>query len=226
VLLLTAGLFWLWMSFGTQVPWGYHPFHRLTRFWHPLCLMVAVLLAAGIGSARGGWAAIARPTILAGCALSLACAGSWGQNVHVSRELLAYARTHPATCFGTDRKTLYEMQVLSALRPPPNIVGLPQAARAAEQNDGGDRFIEALLVNPLNLRRDSRFADFVAAHGGAVLYETQPVYRDICRAIPPLRRLPWALRKPAARVQACMSGPLDPVGPNQATGQPISASGR
>jgi hypothetical protein len=128
------------------------------------------------------------------CVLLLMMKGPWGQNVRTSEELLAYARSAPHLCFATDRHTLYEIRVLSKLRPPANIV-CPTAAEAAAP--------DALLLNPLNLKRDRDFAAFASNWSGTEMYVGQPAYRDVCAFFPGLRKLDWAVRRPAARVLRC-----------------------
>ena len=213
VLALTVLAGWLWMSFGTQVPWDYRPFARNMRYLHPFLFSVAILFACAVVASRRRVVGVGAGLVVLGvCVLNLMGSGSWGQNVETSRELLAYAEAHPQTRFITDVNTLNEMYIINRLRTPANVVTLDDrdpgriidpAAFAARVTQADLKAGDEILVNVLNHRRNPDFAAFVAARAGGRHYQTQPVYRTICRLVPPLRAYSWAIRRPAARVCAC-----------------------
>ena len=213
VLALTALACWLWMSFGTQVPWDYRPFARNTRYLHPLLFSVAILFACAVVASRRRPVGVGVGLAVLGvCVLNLMGSGPWGQNVEISRELLAYAKAHPQTRFVTDVNTLNEMYIINRLRTPANVVALDErdagriidpAAFAARVTQADLKPSDEILVNVLNHRRNPDFGVFVAARAGGTHYQTQPVYRTICRLVPPLRAYSWAIRRPAARVCEC-----------------------
>jgi len=124
ILWITTFLVFLWLSYGTQVPWAYRPFYRQFHYYAPITLGVASLLPAAVTSA------IRRPrhaqAVVAFCLLSqlvlTGLGGRWGQRVNVSRELLAYARSRPDTWFVTDVATMNDMYVLGGFRLPQNVV--------------------------------------------------------------------------------------------------------
>ncbi len=207
LLLATSVVFWVWMSFGSQVPWAYRPFWRMLRFLLPLTLPMTVLFAAAVARARHRRAAIAGGVaVIAVCAVNLAASGSWGQSAVISGELLEYARHHPQLRFVTDFRTLNEMYVLNGMKQPGNVVAaacrrselldpaLPRIRRAEMRPD------DHLLENPLNTERVPPFAALVNAHGGELEYGSQTSHRLICRLIPPLQRFDWSVRKPPGRV--------------------------
>ncbi|MBI4580966.1 MAG: hypothetical protein HY718_14765 [Planctomycetes bacterium] len=106
-----------------------------------------------------------------------------------------------------------EIYVLNGLKTPPNMAGTadfgqshyldPLARRAKVLTPAT---CDAVLINPLNVERTPSFAGLVAGRLGPQQYATVPEYRPICRFAPLLRSLPWAVRRPAARVHQFKSG--------------------
>ena len=214
VLLLACGIYWLWVSFGTRVPWAYQPFWRITRYWQPMTLAIAILCAWLIANQPRRWMRLATAAALLGvCVVNLAAGGSWSQSVEVSRELLAYARQRPDQRFVTDYHTLNEMFILSGVESVPNVATIfdDQPVRLldghAKRLGGRAAGTRDVLVNPLNVARTPDFAAFLGGQNRLVVFETQPQSRLICRWIPSLRDKPWAIRKPAAQV---LAGDQDP----------------
>lgn len=125
ILLATIAAVFLWLGYGTQVPWAYKPLYRQYHYYNSLALGIAALLPFTLAHALRGRMRFAQ-TVLAGSlivhVLSLSLGGRWGAPVDVSRELLAYARQHPHTRFVTDVNTLNQMYVLNAFRLPDNVV--------------------------------------------------------------------------------------------------------
>lgn len=209
VLLLGCGIYWLWVGFGTRVPWTYRPFYRMERYWQPMTLAITVLCAWFIVSQPRRWMRLATAAALLGvCIVNLAAGGSWSQSVEVSRELLAYARQRPDQRFVTDYHTLNEMFILSGVESVPNVATIfdDKPVRLldghAKRLGGRAAGTRDVLVNPLNVARTPDFAAFLGGQNRLVVFETQPQSRLICRWIPSLRDKPWAIRKPAAQVLA------------------------
>ncbi len=248
ILTATMALYWLWISFGSEVPWSYVPFDRISRFLQPLTFAVAVVFASVVAtssrriancelrspkeskqrsqrllpyfrrslfmirySARRSLSPAVGGVVLAVCVLNLLGSGSWGQNVHISRELLAYAGQHPQRMFVTDYHTLNEMYMVGGLTTLPN-VATTDDVRPSKLLDHSARRIPAtdlakcddILVNPLNLGRTPAFEKHMRGRVGRLRFETPASYRMICDLLPPLRRYPWSVRKPPARVFECL----------------------
>lgn len=218
VLMLTTLLFWLWMSFGSEVPWRYVGFDRISRFLQPLTLALGVLFAVLIGTRRRWWFTTSLVTcVLVVCVMNLMGGGRWGQNVHLTKELLEYADENPGQTLLADYRTLNELYVLNGVQRVPNVVGLTTdhtsrllnpAERLVSEDEAVQR-VDAILVNAMNERHSPVLRDFVDRHAGAILFETKPLYRHICLLIPPLREHPWSLRKPPAIVRACRHDAAD-----------------
>lgn len=208
VMLITGILYWLWMSFGSQVPWSYKPFWRMSRFLHPYVFALAVLLGSLMANTRRrAYRVIVGGGVLGVCLVNLLAGGSWGRNVALSRELLAYAQTHADRHFVTDYHTLNEMYVINGLRTPPNVTTttdvppsrlLDPSAHPTERD--AVPAPNAILVNPINTARTPRFAHYLSRHEGVTEFTTPETLRRICRLIPPLASASWAVRKPPAQV--------------------------
>ena len=212
MLLIVSVVFWLWMSYGSQVPWAYKPFWRMVRFLAPLMLAVSILFGSILASARRRLLAlIGGVAVLAICPFNLAASGSWGQSVQISRELLAWATSHPQTRFVTDFHTINEMYVLGGMQLPPNVVTLDNDKRSHLIDRDATRISvsklqpsDCILDNPLNTRRTPSFAAFRQAHADTLQHQSQPTYRMICQVVPYLRHYEWSVRKPPARVLSCV----------------------
>jgi len=135
VLLGTAFLLWLWLGYGSQVPWAYRPRTRSFHYYLPLVMPVAVLLPGLLAEAvrsRGRSFGRAMVAILAVHILSLAAGGRWGQCVEVSRHLLDFARAHPDSVFVADIHTSNEMLCLNGFRQPTNVTHMPSELASAK----------------------------------------------------------------------------------------------
>jgi len=125
VLLLATFLFWFWLGYGTNVPWAYRPPSRGMHYYTPLILGVCALgpMALGLIFQKRRWVAqVAVAGMLGLHLLALLAGGRWGQNVDVSRELLAYCRQHPQRTFLADVYTVNEMYLLGGFALPENVV--------------------------------------------------------------------------------------------------------
>jgi hypothetical protein len=121
ILALTTLLIFLWLGYGTQVPWAYKPLYRQYHYYAPVTLGVASLLPAALASATR------RPrALVAFCLLShltmMALGGRYGQHFEVSRELLRYASSRPGSWFLTDVATMDAMYVVGGFRLPANVL--------------------------------------------------------------------------------------------------------
>jgi len=129
----------LWLGYGSMVPWAYKPIYRQFHYYNSLAFGIAALLPFTIACALATRQLLAKAMV--GCLLalhvaSLSAGGGWGANVDVSRDLLRYARLHPDRQFVTDVNTMNQMYVLNGFRLPDNVVCL-----------NGDAVQNHLLVN-------------------------------------------------------------------------------
>ncbi len=212
ILVLTIVLFWLWMSFGSEVPWRYVSFDRISRFLQPLTLALSALFAVLIATRRNWWV----PTtvvsvVITICVANLMGSGPWGQNARISEELLEYVRSNPQTRFLADYRTANELYILNGVRSVKNVVVLDDGHRSRLLDKSSvwvdfavaDERVDEILVNKLNMGKSPEFVSFVERSGGAVTFQTLPQYRTVAMFIRPLMDHPWAVRKPPAIVREC-----------------------
>ncbi len=145
VLFASTFLIWLWLGYGTLVPWEYKPLYRQFSYYQPLTLGIAALLPGTLRCALVRRERLAQGVVAVAILVHLAClaaGGRCGQAVDVSRELLAYAREHSDQTFLTDVATMNQMYVVGGFRLPANVVCLNGPAV--------DRYllVNNLLVNP------------------------------------------------------------------------------
>jgi hypothetical protein len=210
VMFWIVSLFWLEVNFGSLVPWEYQPFWRNARYMQLLVMPSAVLFAVVMVEARHRRLVRSLGIVsLLVCAALLNTGGVWGQNIKISRELLAYVLQHPEQHFVADVHTMNEIYVLNGLKTPPNVAGTSDAGRTHFIDSDARRILsldvgscDAILINPLNVERRPSFAALIQSHLGPVLYETTTTLRPLCRLVPRLAHSPWAVCKPAARVRA------------------------
>jgi hypothetical protein len=196
---------WAWLNFGVQHPFKYAPLDHQTRYWHAL-LVPAVVLAVHVcrqirpGTWRRAYlAALALPM-----PLLLVSSGPWGQNVEITRELMAYADAHPDQTFATDPYTYDEMFILDGCEPPKNVTllrGYPdnEYDKPAERLDPNRPDLQ-VLFNPLNMGR-VRTADFERLIDKLRKREIAPqAYRLIAYVLPQTVRdsHAWFVRRPPA----------------------------
>lgn len=122
LLFLVVLLGWLYLAFGTQQVFEYRPLEREERFWYPLALPLCLLAASLVQLVRDPL----RQRLLAGALivpmpLILLSSGPFGQNVEITKELLAHANSQTAVTFATDPQTLDEMFILGGRTLPPNV---------------------------------------------------------------------------------------------------------
>ena len=200
---------WLYICFGSQIPHRYQPLDHQTRYWYPLVMPLAALF--GIVSA-----AIARPRLrymycglcLVPLPLMMTASGSWGQNVEVSRELLAYAVAHVDTQFVTDQYTWEEIETLCAFDPPTNICVIAQPDNPADypgpvcSNDVATSRDSTALINTMHLHRprSAEFQKWLETRPSRMAV-SEPDPRLIARLLPKsVRSQTQWIRKPAAWV--------------------------
>jgi hypothetical protein len=198
VVLILGG--WAWINWGTQLPYAYQPLNHQVRYWYPLAMPACVLAARMVRHVRRrrAWAAV----LLAPGPLLLLASGSWGQNVEISRELMAYAQAHPERAFATDAYTYDEMLILSDLAPPPNVTVLPGDAPEFGHPPAGPPENAELLVNALQLGRPkaARLERLLAAAERAPI--SAPTWRTFAYLLPERMRAahPSLMRRPPAEV--------------------------
>jgi hypothetical protein len=115
---------WIWFGWGSTKPFIYNPLSRLYHYYGPLMLGVGTLLPVTLFKLferRPYWARLALCGFLAVFFLFSAAGGRWGQDVAVSRKLLAYAAVHPDRTFIADVHTMNEMYVLGGFSLPRNV---------------------------------------------------------------------------------------------------------
>jgi hypothetical protein len=121
---VTSFLVFLWLGYGTQVPWAYKPFYRQFHYYSPLVFGAASLLPATLSLATRRQRVA--QLVVALCVLShlalTASGGRWGQRVDVSRLLLDHSSRNPQTWFVTDVATMNDMYVVGGFRLPLNVV--------------------------------------------------------------------------------------------------------
>jgi hypothetical protein len=183
LLFVTTFAVFLWLGYGSTVPWAYKPLYRQFHYYNCITLGLAALLPYTVSAALAARQRVAMG--LVGAALvvhvtSLSVAGRWGADVDVTRELLTYARAHPDQRFVTDVSTMNQMYVLGGFQLPANVVCLN--GQAVEKHlllnkEPGDtpRFqfpegrIDGVLVNleQAEVRGVERqFRDYVKTHAG------------------------------------------------------------
>ncbi len=209
LMVLALGAGWLYLSFGSQHPLGWAPLAKAERYWYPLALPAILLAVRVFGelrrpAARLAWAGA---LVLPVPPLLLA-AGSWGQNVEISRELATIAAAHPERTFVTDPHTYDEIFLLGARSAPPNVAILDDGTPDLRRGERPPRVAPApgvwyALVNPMHLHRERAraFAAFVRAHMTSQPV-TPPTWRLIAALLPEGIRdaRPALQRKPPAEV--------------------------
>lgn len=184
VLFTTTFATFLWLGYGSIVPWDYRPLPRQFHYYNCLALGVAALLPYTISRALAHREHLAKAVVgvaLTFHVLTLAATGGWGTEVDVSRDLLRHATAHADQRFLTDVNTMNQMYVLNGFRLPGNIVCLngPAVERNLLVNKepaGVDRYrfpeghVDGIL---LNLQEgevrgfDQEFSDFMRSRGGS-----------------------------------------------------------
>lgn len=216
-LIVVAGVQWLWTSYGSQVPWDYRPFWRMTRFWLPVA-PAAVLVCAATYRTYPRLALVACGAVAICSVANLAAAGPWGQSVAASRELLARAEVATDGRLIVDRHTANEMFVLNGCRSVARLCTTTNAEpwklfdRDIPRLELGDvRAGDVLLVNPINLRREPAFHRWVCRSDHRALWVGQSEFRFIVRLAPWLREQSWAVRRQPSSILAWSEG-VDPAG--------------
>jgi hypothetical protein len=98
ILFSTVFLLWLWLGYGSQVPWAYKPLYRQLQYYKPLDLGVSALLPFALASCLSLRPRIAQGVvgiIVAVHLASLAAGSRFGETAYVAKGLLRYAQAHP-----------------------------------------------------------------------------------------------------------------------------------
>jgi hypothetical protein len=194
ILLCSSVGLYFWLGYGTQVPWAYKPFYRQFQYYFPVMLGVASVLPFALRHAcqKRAWLAwgVAGLAVLVHVAF-LVGGGRWGQDVDVSRQLLHYARNHPAQRFLTDVATMNHMYVLGGFQVPQNVVCLNGPAvethlllnkepRGVPRRAFSEGDIDGILINLEGGRYrvpEAEFVRFLAGHRGERLVVAPLRYR-------------------------------------------------
>jgi hypothetical protein len=227
---LTVLLYWAWVCYGSQLPFKYVPLDHDTRYWYPAALPALLLAAAAVGRMATSWgrATLCALLLVPNCLMLLA-AGSWGQNVQISRDLLRFASAHPDAFFVTDGYSYDEMYILLGGRPPENVGLIGDARPFFYQPDtsmrrAGDDPTLLVLYNPLQEWRVN-FGDFRAQISGLPRRDiSDRTYRLIAYVLPAgmRARYPFLLRRPAAQL-ASSASPDEPPAPAGPLRSPVGA---
>ena len=176
ILLCTTLGVYLWLGYGTQVPWSYRPFYRQFHYYFPLTLGVAAVLPFAVRQAVGKHVWVGRGLLLIALGIHMLClglGGRWGENVAVSQQLLRYATQRPSQRFVTDVGTMNHMYVVLGFRLPANVVcvngpAVEQHLILNKEPAGTPRFIfpqghvDGLLVNLEEAYQRPLEAEFLA----------------------------------------------------------------
>lgn len=195
VLAITSTILWLWISYGTRTPTSYLPLSA-PRFAYTLALPLAVLMGCLFAQRCrwGNWAAL---TSFAFGILLVACSGSWGQRIEVTKEFLPYIQAHPHTLFLADDRTQSEIFICNQGRPLTNVVDWNTAS-------ADSACPVAILVNPLAGGQPPEHLKL-----GSVLHSTTPAYRSIAALLPQalLLRYSWLVRRPSGQIVQLANDP-------------------
>ena len=212
ILLCTTFGVYLWLGYGTQVPWSYRPFYRQWHYYFPLTLGVAAVLPFAVREWVGKHVWIGRGLLVMALGIhmvGLGLGGRWGENVDVSRQLLQYATQRPTQRFVTDVGTMNHMYVLLGFRLPSNVVCVngPAVERHLLLNKepvGSPRFmfpegrVDGLLLNLEEAHHRPLEAEFLALVAKRPEHHVQiaPVrYRQLFVAVLPfLERQAYMIR--------------------------------
>ncbi len=196
-------VFYLYTNWGTQSPFQYLPLWHLPRYWYPIavpvCAIVGVWLAQ-LPKRVGGWVAIA---LCLSHVVLLMLAGTWGENVEVSKKLLQYTEAHSDQHFVADGQTLNEMFVLRGCLPPANVFpvrGLGQptfySVPVENQVDSTKRPLH-VLVNRMQTGRNWVEPHLKLAARAQWTEIGTARYRDLAAFLPAvIREKPFMLRHP------------------------------
>ncbi len=192
VLVVTIGFF-LWLGYGTTVPWKYKPFTRGRHYYLPLVLGVCALIPVALEHAFGRrrrLAAVALFLLMASLIVHLCDRALWGNWVEVSRQFLNYSQEHPDEQFVAGIRTVNEIYVLNGFEFPENVFCNHDAeteklllANHGASNETRWSFPRtepsAMLVDTLRQMTgtDKAFHQYVDEHAGESLLHIPPEYR-------------------------------------------------
>jgi len=194
ILLCSSLGLYLWLGYGTQVPWAYKPVWRQFHYYFPAMLAVACVLPFALRHAGQNRVWVARGVVMFAVFVHLVylvAGGRWGQDVDVSRQLLRYAMDHPTQRFLTDVVTMNHMYVLGGFQVPHNVVCLNGPAVEKhlllnKEPPGRPRWafsvgdIDGILVNSEGAHDrlpEQEFLSFLNAHPGNRLQVAPLRYR-------------------------------------------------
>ncbi len=193
IILLTTVGFFLWLGYGTTVPWKYKPFTRGIHYYLPLMLGVCALIPVALEHAfahRQRWAIVAFGVLLVTLGGNLCDRALWGSWVDVSRKFLEYSRQHPDEQFIADVRTVNEIYVLNGFAFPENVACSddPEILKRLLVNHvpaGTTQWSfplttpSAIFVNTLRQASgaDKAFHRYVAENAGEALWHIPAEYR-------------------------------------------------
>jgi len=207
---LTTAFYWLWVSYGTQTPTRYIPLDHTTRYWYPMALAACILAAQTLSELKNKYLRISY--LIGTVALPLVfllSSGPWGQNIQITKELMAYTKQYPETQFAADKYTLDEMYILNGCKAPENVFSLKDFTQPIyfnipeeKRKNPSDRET-VFLYNEQNMWRHfaPEFKKFVQEN--VRLTEiSEKKYRLISYCLPKSVRekYDWMIRKPPAKI--------------------------
>jgi len=210
LLCLIIIFYWVWINYGTVNPMKYIPLDHTTRYWLPVALPACILATQVLTELKGK---ISRSVyLLATVALplvGLAASGPWGQNIDITKELMAYTKKHSDTKYVTDRYTLDEMFILNGAKPPENIFSIKKFKQPGFFNISEEYQLVptdsniVFLYNEQNMWRPFAFEYKEYIVKNVKLTEiSKKEYRLLTYCLPKSIRAKfnWMVKKPAAKI--------------------------
>ncbi len=238
---LFAGLaYWTYMAFGTHTPTAYKPFPGTVSYWQPLAVPLGLVIGVCLPALHRRWLqnSLAAGTV-ALCLLLMSLSGTWGQNVEISRQFLAWLKAHPDTICIADDRTAREIRTLNAFRNPPNLRLFPESLRTerwgvpclrpSDMTASPMHVLINVLNNPATAVTGHHIPDNAASykwltqHSGKNIGQTTIAWRPIASFLPQSMRPDSLIRRPAGRIHEYVSESVEYTTTGLAASQPQPA---